>query len=110
MLGSVAYEIIFRVNIASEHGNYGKSSGPFGNIYNSRSGFEIVRKIRDKFGQLLMIGLGSIIALQAFFHIAAISGIIPLTGMPLPFISYGGSSLAIFMTISGIMVNISKYT
>ena len=70
----------------------------------------IARKVTDKFGQLLLIGFGSLIAIQTFVHIASISGIIPLTGVPLPFISYGGTALAIFMTISGIMVNISKYT
>jgi len=72
--------------------------------------FLLSRKILDEFGQLLLVGFGSLIAIQAFMHIGAISGLIPLTGVPLPFISYGGTALAISMTISGIMVNISKYT
>ena len=72
--------------------------------------FLLSRKILDEFGQLLLVGFGSLIAIQAFMHIGAISGLIPLTGVPLPFISYGGTALAVFMTISGIMVNISKYT
>ena len=72
--------------------------------------FLLSRKLTDEFGQLLMIGFGSLIGVQAFVHIASISGLIPLTGVPLPYISYGGTALAIFMTISGIMVNISKYT
>ncbi len=66
------------------------------------------RGSRDKFGQLLLVGFGSIIALQVFVNVGAISGIIPLTGTPLPFISYGGTALAVFMTISGILVNITK--
>lgn len=66
------------------------------------------RRSRDKFGQLLLVGFGSIIALQVFVNVGAISGIIPLTGTPLPFISYGGTALAVFMTISGIIVNITK--
>jgi len=72
--------------------------------------FLLARKINDEFGQLLLIGFGSLITIQAFIHIGAISGLIPLTGVPLPYISYGGTALAIFMTISGIIVNISKYT
>lgn len=72
--------------------------------------FLLSRKILDEFGQLLLVGFGSLIAIQAFMHIGAISGLIPLTGVPLPFISYGGTALAVFMTISGIIVNISKYT
>lgn len=71
--------------------------------------FLLSAKINDEFGKLLLVGFGSLIAIQAFMHIGAISGIIPLTGVPLPYISYGGTALAVFMTISGIMVNISKY-
>lgn len=72
--------------------------------------FILARRAPDKFGQMMLIGFGSLIAIQTFIHIASISGIMPLTGVPLPFISYGGTALAIFMGISGIMVNISRYT
>lgn len=71
--------------------------------------FILSKKIPDEFGRMLLIGFGSLIAIQTFIHIGAISGLIPLTGVPLPYISYGGTALAIFMTISGIIVNISKY-
>lgn len=70
----------------------------------------LARKTRDRFGKLALIGFGSLISLQVFVNIAAISGLIPLTGVPLPFISYGGTSLAIFITMGGIIVNISKYS
>lgn len=63
-----------------------------------------------KFGQLLLIGFACLIGLQSFTNIAAISGLIPLTGMPLPFISYGGTGLTVYMIILGVIVNISKYT
>ena len=63
-----------------------------------------------RFASLTLIGFGTLIAFQSFIHIGAISGIIPLTGMPLPFISYGGTALAVFMTIGGIVVNISKHS
>ncbi|MBI3588905.1 MAG: cell division protein FtsW [Candidatus Liptonbacteria bacterium] len=72
--------------------------------------FWISRKIRDQFGRLLLIGFASIIAIQSLVNIAAISGILPLTGLPLPFVSYGGTALAIFLTMSGIAANVSKYT
>lgn len=65
-------------------------------------------KIRDMFGKLILVGFATIIGIQAFMHIAAISGLIPLTGVPLPFISYGGTALAVFMTAVGVMLNISR--
>ncbi len=73
-------------------------------------GFLIAKNSRDQFAKLTAIGFISIIGIQAFIHIGAISGLIPLTGVPLPFISYGGTSLAIFLTMAGVIVNISKYT
>jgi len=69
----------------------------------------IAKKCGDQFGRLAAIGLMVVIAIQTFIHIAAISGVIPLTGVPLPFISYGGTALAVFLTMSGIVGNISKY-
>ena len=71
--------------------------------------FWLARKVGDQFGRLLLIGFGTVIALQAFTNMASISGIIPLTGVPLPFVSYGGTALAIFITMAGICLNISKY-
>lgn len=64
----------------------------------------------DPFGRLLLVGFGSIIGVQALVNIGAMTGVLPLTGTPLPFISYGGTALAIFMTMAGICVNVSKYT
>ncbi|MEK7481964.1 MAG: putative peptidoglycan glycosyltransferase FtsW [Patescibacteria group bacterium] len=72
--------------------------------------FAIAKKSPDQFAKLMAIGFASIIAIQTFVHIAAISGILPLTGVPLPFISYGGTSLAVFLTMAGIIGNISKHT
>ncbi len=66
-------------------------------------------RIHNEFGKLLLIGFGANIGLRAFVNIAAISGLIPLTGTPLPFISYGGTALASLLTVSGIMVNISTH-
>jgi len=72
--------------------------------------FLIAKNYRDKFGQLLLFGFGALLTLQVAAHIGSISGILPLTGTPLPFISFGGTALAVFMTISGMIVNISKYS
>lgn len=71
--------------------------------------FIIAAKSQSKFGQLLLVGFGSLIALQAFTNMAAVSGIIPLTGVSLPFISYGGTALAVFLIIAGIINNVSRY-
>jgi cell division protein FtsW len=73
-------------------------------------GFAIAKKAPDPFGRLTTIGFVSIIGIQTFVNVAAISGIIPLTGVPLPFISYGGTALAVFLTMTGIIVNISRHT
>jgi cell division protein FtsW len=70
----------------------------------------LARKTGDRFGRLLLIGFGTVIALQAFVNMASISGVIPLTGVPLPFVSYGGTALAVFLTMSGVALNVSRYT
>ncbi|MBI4085928.1 MAG: cell division protein FtsW [Candidatus Liptonbacteria bacterium] len=72
--------------------------------------FWIAKGLRDKFGQLILVGFASLIALQSLMNMGALSGFMPLTGVPLPFISYGGTALAVFLTLSGMAVNISKYT
>ena len=71
--------------------------------------FWLAKKMRDRFGKLILIGFGTIIAFQSLVNMAAISGLAPLTGVPLPFVSYGGTALAVFLTMSGISINISKY-
>jgi cell division protein FtsW len=71
-------------------------------------GMRIARNAPDRFGELLGIGIASWITIQAFINIAAISGLIPLTGVPLPFVSYGGTSLAVLLSAVGILLNISR--
>ncbi len=71
--------------------------------------FWLAKEVRDNFGRFLLVGFGSLIALQSLVNMSAISGIIPLTGIPLPFVSFGGTSLAVFLTMSGIALNISRY-
>lgn len=73
-------------------------------------GLRIARRAPDKFSQLAAAGIISWIVFQSFINIAAISGLIPLTGIPLPFISYGGTSMVFLMAGIGILLNISKHS
>jgi cell division protein FtsW len=70
--------------------------------------FLVGARTHDKFGRLIAIGLASVIGLQTAVHIASASSMIPTTGVPLPFISYGNFSLVTFMTMVGIILNIHK--
>lgn len=72
-------------------------------------GFRIACSAPDTFSRLAAVGISSWIVFQAFINIMAIIKIIPLTGIPLPFISYGATSMIFVLTASGILVNISKY-
>ncbi|WP_164669139.1 putative lipid II flippase FtsW [Virgibacillus doumboii] len=71
-------------------------------------GFFISRKSSDSFGALLAIGISAMVGVQAFINLGAISGLLPITGVPLPFVSYGGSSLLVMMVAMGIMNNVAK--
>ena len=73
-------------------------------------GLMVARKAPDAFGRLLAVGITTWIGLQAVINIGAIIGLIPLTGVPLPFISQGGSSLVFVLAASGILLNISRQT
>ncbi|MFC4320318.1 putative lipid II flippase FtsW [Litchfieldia salsa] len=72
-------------------------------------GFMIARKCEDPFGSLLAIGISSMLAIQAFINLGGLTGIIPITGVTLPFISYGGSSLILLLLSMGILVNVSMF-
>ncbi|MFA6428297.1 MAG: FtsW/RodA/SpoVE family cell cycle protein [Candidatus Buchananbacteria bacterium] len=71
---------------------------------------KVARRAPDKFGELLAVGIISWIIGQAFLNISAMLGLMPLTGVPLPFISYGGSALLAGLSAMGILVNISRQT
>ena len=70
-------------------------------------GYRVALKAPDAFGSLLACGVTTWIALQALINIAAVTVTLPTTGIPLPFISYGGSSLAITLLAVGILLNVS---
>jgi cell division protein FtsW len=72
-------------------------------------GFIIATRCKDPFGSLLAIGISSMIGIQAIVNLAGVSGILPLAGVPLPFVSYGGSSLIQLAIATGILVNVSMF-
>ncbi|MGO8673218.1 MAG: putative lipid II flippase FtsW [Capsulimonadaceae bacterium] len=72
-------------------------------------GFSIGHSTNDRFGSLLAAGVTSLICLQSAVNIAVATSSIPNTGVPLPFISYGGSALILMMGSVGLLLNISRY-
>ena len=71
-------------------------------------GLRIARTTRDRFGTLLAVGLTSLVGVTAFLHIAVTLGVVPTTGLPLPFISYGRSNLMVSMLATGVLVSIGE--
>lgn len=72
-------------------------------------GCSVAKNAPDVFGKLLATGIIIGIMTQAFVNMAAISGLLPLTGIPLPFVSYGSTSLAVTLASMGIVMNISRH-
>jgi cell division protein FtsW len=72
--------------------------------------FTIASEAKDRFSKLLAYGISVWLAVQTLINLAAILGLIPLTGIPLTFISYGGTGLVVNLAAVGIMLNISKET
>ena len=71
-------------------------------------GFRVASRARDSYGFLLALGVTVWIAYQALINLAVITSVIPFTGMPLPFLSYGGSSMLITVIGVGILLNVSR--
>jgi len=73
-------------------------------------GFRAALRTRDLFGRYLAIGITVMIVVQAFFNISVVLALLPTKGIPLPFISYGGSSLFVMLASVGVLLNISQQT
>lgn len=71
-------------------------------------GLRIGSRIRDNFGKLLVVGITMMITVAAFMNIGAMLGVIPLTGVPLPFVSHGGTALVITLAACGIVLAVSR--
>ncbi len=78
-------------------------------VYFVLRGLKIAQNAPDTFSKILATGITAWIGGQAFLNIASMVAIVPLTGIPLPFISYGGSSLVMILAACGILLNISRF-
>lgn len=72
-------------------------------------GLRIAQKCKEPFGALMAIGISVMIGIQVFVNLGAVTGILPITGVTLPFVSYGGSSLTLLMLSMGVLTNISMF-
>ena len=73
-------------------------------------GLRTALRARDNFGRYIAIGVTTMIVVQAFFNISVVLALLPTKGIPLPFISYGGSSLFVMLASVGVLLNISQQT
>ena len=71
-------------------------------------GFRVARQARDPFGELLAVGIASLIGLQAFLHIGVGLGVFPATGLSLPFISFGRTNLVVMLAAVGILLGVAR--
>jgi cell division protein FtsW len=73
-------------------------------------GVRTALRTQDMFGRLLAVGITSMVVVQAFINMSVVLGIMPTKGIPLPFVSYGGSSLFVTLACVGVLLNITKQT
>ena len=72
------------------------------------AGFRIAQGARDRFGKLLAAGLTSLVLVQAMTNLLAVFGLAPLTGVPLPFVSYGNASMLVLLAGVGLLLNVAR--
>lgn len=94
---------------AEEFGFLGTTLLIIGFVFMTLRGYKTATQARDIFGTLLVVGFMTLIAAQAFLNIGAMAALAPLSGLPLPFISHGGTALAATLASLGIVLNVSKY-
>ena len=71
-------------------------------------GYWIALHARDRFGSLLVVGITTLVAMQTFLNIGVVTGLLPTTGISLPFFSYGGTALSIQLAEMGIVLSVSR--
>jgi cell division protein FtsW len=106
-LPEVAGDSIFAI-VAEELGFFISSIIIFLYLFIALRGMKLSARIEDQFGKLLVVGIIVWFTFQAFVNIGAIIGVMPLTGIPLPFISYGGTAMFSSLAAVGILANISR--
>ncbi len=72
------------------------------------AGLRTAQRARDRYGKLLAAGLTSLILVQGIVNLFAVLGLAPLTGVPLPFVSYGNSSLLVMLAATGLLLNVAR--
>ncbi len=72
-------------------------------------GIRTAVRTQDTFGKFLVVGITCMVVVQAFINMSVVLGLMPTKGIPLPFVSYGGSSLFITLACVGVLLNVSKY-
>src|SRR5436190_4599804 len=102
-----AHTDMMLANIGEELGLLGVTAVIAAYMLFAYAGLRVALGCRDPFGKRLAVGLTVLVCGQASINIAAVMGIAPLTGIPLPFLSYGGSSLVVLLAAVGILLNIA---
>jgi cell division protein FtsW len=99
MIAAVIGEELGLVGISALVGLYGM----FG-----YAGLRIAQRARDRYGKLLAAGLTSMVIVQALVNLLAVFGMAPLTGVPLPFVSYGNASMLVMLAAVGLLLNVAR--
>jgi cell division protein FtsW len=102
-----AHTDMILANIGEELGLVGVTGVVAAYMLFAYAGFRVALGCRDPFGKRLAVGLTVLVCGQAAVNVAAVMGVAPLTGIPLPFLSYGGSSLVVLLASVGILLNIA---
>src|SRR5207302_3076685 len=102
-----AHTDMMLANIGEELGLIGVTAVIGAYMLFASAGLRVALGCRDPFGKRLAVGLTVLVCGQALVNVAAVMGLAPLTGIPLPFLSYGGSSLVVLLASVGILLNIA---
>ena len=105
-LPEASTDMIFAI-IGEELGLFGAFAVLAAFVVLGYAGFNVALACRDRFGKLLAAGITALICGQAAVNVSAVMGLAPLTGIPLPLVSYGGSSLVVMLASVGILLNIA---
>ena len=103
-----AYDDFIAATIGEERGFIGLLLLVLGFVLYSYLGFRIARAARSRFQELVAVGIVATVVISAFLHIGVSIGLLPNTGLSLPFVSYGRSSMLLILLITGVLVNIGS--